>query len=248
MARRGWLARSLLWLLRWTAILAIAFLAVTFGLVITFRYVDPPLTSFMIQARVGAWFETEPFTLKHDWRALKTISAQAPVAVVAAEDQLFPYHSGFDYKSMRRAAQHNEEGGRTRGASTISQQLAKNLFLWPGRSYVRKGIEAWFTVLMERLWPKQRILEIYLNTAEFGRGVYGVQSASRQFFRKDASQLTANDAALLAAVLPSPRHYRVDRPGPYVQQRRAEIVRQMHALGGRAWLRNVLPAGEPEVP
>ena len=209
--------------------------------VLAFRYVDPPISSFMVQARVGALFEREPFTLRHDWRAIGAISPHAAVAVVASEDQRFPLHSGFDGKEIRRAMQEAEGGGRSRGASTISQQVAKNLFLWPGRSWVRKGLEAWFTLLMEWLWPKQRILEVYLNTAEFGRGVYGVQSAARVYFRKDAAQLSASEAALLAAVLPSPRRYRVDKPGPYVQQRRNQIVRQMHALGGSAWLRNVLP-------
>lgn len=246
MAGRGWLARGLLRLVRWTVLVLVAFLVLSVAAVFALRYANPPVTSFMIQARVAAAFESEAFTLRHEWRPIASISAQAPLAVVAAEDQLFPLHGGFDFKSMRRAAQHNEEGGRTRGASTITQQTAKNLFLWPGRSYVRKGIEAWFTVLMEWLWSKQRILEVYLNTAEFGRGIYGVESASRVYFRKDASRLTASEAALLAAVLPSPRRYRADRPGPYLQQRRNQIVEQMHALGGRAWLRNVLPPAEPD--
>jgi monofunctional glycosyltransferase len=245
-AGRGRLRRGLRALLRWSVILAATFLLLGFAAVVALRYVDPPLTSFMIEARVAAWFESEPFVLRHEWRPIRSISAQAPLAVVAAEDQLFPLHSGFDYQSLRRAAQHNEDGGRTRGASTITQQTAKNLFLWPGRSYLRKGIEAAFTVLMEALLPKQRILEIYLNTAEFGRGIYGVESASKAYFHKEASSLTAPEAALLAAVLPSPRRYRVDRPGPYVRQRRDQIVQQMHALGGRAWLRNVLPATEPD--
>jgi monofunctional biosynthetic peptidoglycan transglycosylase len=241
MAGRGRLARALLWLLRWAAIVVVAFLLLSFGAVLALRYVNPPISSFMLQARVAAWFEHEPFTLRHEWRGLGSISAHAPVAVVASEDQLFPYHAGFDFKSMRDAVQHNEEGGRTRGASTITQQLAKNLFLWSGRSYVRKGLEAWFTVLMEWLWPKQRILELYLNTAQFGRGIYGVQSAARVYFHEDAARLTAAEAALLAAVLPNPLRYRVDRPGPYVQRRRDEILAQMHALGGSAWLRGILP-------
>ena len=214
----------------------------SFSAVLALRYLDPPITSFMLQARIGAFVEGTPLELRHEWRDIAAISPHAAVAVVASEDQRFPLHDGFDRRQIERALQAAEQGGRSRGASTITQQVAKNLFLWPGRSWVRKGIEAWFTVLMEWLWPKQRILEIYLNTAEFGRGIYGVPSASRWYFRKEAAQLTASEAALLAAVLPSPLRYRVDKPGPYVQQRRGEILRQMHALGGRAWLRDVLPA------
>jgi monofunctional biosynthetic peptidoglycan transglycosylase len=195
----------------------------------------------MLQARVAAAFRPAPFTLRHDWRDIQAIAPHAAIAVVAAEDQLFPLHSGFDFKSIRRALQSNGDSDRTRGASTITQQVAKNLFLWPGRSWVRKGLEAWFTLLIEWLWPKQRILEVYLNTAEFGHGVYGVESAAQRYFRKSAARLTPAEAALLAAVLPSPRRYRVEEPGPYVLKRRAEILRQMHALGGAAWLRNVLP-------
>lgn len=221
--------------------LAATFVAASLAAVVTLRYVDPPVTSFMLQARIGALLAGEPFELRHEWRDIARISPEAAVAVVAAEDQRFPLHGGFDRRQIEIALQVASEGGRSRGASTISQQVAKNLFLWSGRSFVRKGIEAWFTLLMEWLWPKQRILEIYLNTAEFGRGVYGVTSASRVYFGKDPAALTESEAALLAAVLPSPRRYRVDRPGPYVQQRRDEIVRQMHTLGGRQWLRKVLP-------
>jgi monofunctional glycosyltransferase len=239
MARRGLLTRFTLTLVRWTAILLVVFVVASLAAVLSLRYVNPPLTSFMVQARVAALFEPGTFQLQHQWRDLGRISPDAAVAVVAAEDQLFPYHSGFDYKSIRRALRSNEEGGRTRGASTISQQVAKNLFLWPSRSLLRKGLEAWFTVLMEWLWPKQRILEMYLNTAEFGRGVYGVESAAQLYFRKTAAALTPAEAALLAAVLPSPLRYRVDKPGTYVLARRNEILQQMHALGGKAWLRGI---------
>jgi monofunctional glycosyltransferase len=244
-ARRGVLSRWVGRLLRWAAALVVLFVVCSLGLVATLRYFDPPLTSFMLQARVAALSEKEPLRLQHEWRPIGAISPHAAVAVVASEDQLFPHHSGFDTKSIRRALQNNAEGGRTRGASTISQQVAKNLFLWPGRSWVRKGLEAWFTLLLEWLWPKQRILEVYLNTAEFGRGIYGVESASRVFFGKSAARLEPAEAALLAAVLPSPLRYRADKPGPYVLARRDEIVRQMQTLGGQGWLRNVLPARKP---
>lgn len=234
-------------LLCWCCWLVALFAVASLAAVLAFRVVDPPLTSFMIQARVRALLDAEPFTLRHEWRDIGAISPQAAIAVVAAEDQRFPLHHGFDGRQIRLALQ-AEDGGRSRGASTISQQVAKNLFLWPGRSWVRKGVEAWFTLLMEWTWPKRRILEVYLNTAEFGRGIYGVQSAARMYFRKDASQLSAAEAALLAAVLPSPLRYRADKPGPYVQQRRNEILTQMNALGGRAWLRDLLPPTRETAP
>jgi monofunctional biosynthetic peptidoglycan transglycosylase len=152
-------------------------------------------------------------------------------ALVAAEDQNFPIHNGFDLKAIEKARASNARGHKVRGASTISQQVAKNLFLWSGRSWVRKGIEAWYTVLIEAFWPKHRILEMYTNIAEFGDGVYGAQAASRRFFGKDASQLTPAQSARLAAVLPSPRRYDAGRPGPYVQRRSNGIQRQMRHIG-----------------
>jgi monofunctional biosynthetic peptidoglycan transglycosylase len=151
--------------------------------------------------------------------------------VIAAEDQNFLEHGGFDYASIRKAMEQNRRRGRTRGASTITQQVAKNLFLWPGRNFVRKGMEAWFTVVIEAFWSKQRILEVYLNVAEFGDGVYGVGAASRHFFNKRPSRLTRHESALLAAVLPSPRRFHVDRPSTYVQRRSWWIERQMSHLG-----------------
>jgi monofunctional biosynthetic peptidoglycan transglycosylase len=210
-------------------------------LVAILRFVPPPVTSFMLHARLEATLAGQPFELRYQWRDIEHVSPHAAVAVVAAEDQRFPLHAGFDLESIRRAARHNERGGRIRGASTISQQVAKNLFLWPGRSWIRKGIEAGFTVLIETLWTKQRILEVYLNVAEFGPGIYGVEAASQRYFGKGADRLTEREAALLAAVLPSPRRYRVDQPGPWVKERRERIVRAMRALGGRQWLREVLP-------
>jgi monofunctional biosynthetic peptidoglycan transglycosylase len=241
MARHGAVSRLLRRLLRWAVGMAAAGVLLSVLAVVALRWVDPPLTSFMLQARIQALFQPGHFQLRHEWRDIGQIAPHAAMAVVAAEDQRFPLHSGFDYESIRRAIGNNEGGGRVRGASTISQQVAKNLFLWPGRSWVRKGLEAWFTLLIEWLWPKQRILEVYLNTAEFGRGIYGVESAARVFFGKSATLLTPAEAALLAAVLPSPRRYRVDQPGPYVLARRQQILGEIHALGGAAWLRDVLP-------
>jgi len=152
---------------------------------------------------------------------------------VAAEDQKFLDHEGFDFESIEKAVELNKRRGRSRGASTISQQVAKNLFLWPGKNYLRKGLEAGYTILIEALWPKRRILEVYLNIAEFGDGTYGVEAASRRFFHKPSSRLTRYEGALLAAVLPNPKRMRADRPTRYVERRAWWIERQMMRLGYR---------------
>ena len=214
-----------------------AWVGVTVLAVVAMRWIDPPFTAFMAQDRVVALVTREKgYEFRHEWRDFARISPNLPLAVVAAEDQQFPLHHGFDFKQIDKALQDRERGRRVRGASTISQQVAKNLFLWPGQSWFRKGLEAGITVLIELAWPKQRILEVYLNVAEFGRGTWGAQAASQRFFRKDASRLTRSEAALLAAVLPAPKRYRADRPGPYVRKRQAWILRQMAALGGPAYL------------
>jgi monofunctional biosynthetic peptidoglycan transglycosylase len=231
--RRGWLAR----VLRAVGLAVAAWITVTVAAVVAFRWVNPPVTAFMIRDRVVALFTREAgYEFGHDWRDWEEISRNAPLAVVAAEDQLFPLHRGFDFEQIDKALRDRERGRRVRGASTISQQVAKNLFLWPGQSWFRKGLEAGITVLIEAVWPKQRILEVYLNVAEFGRGTWGVQAASRRFFHKDASRLTRAEAARLAAVLPAPTRYRAEAPGPYVRRRQAWIERQMIALGGPAYL------------
>jgi monofunctional biosynthetic peptidoglycan transglycosylase len=158
------------------------------------------------------------------------ISRHAAIAVIAAEDQKFLVHDGFDFDAIEKAVSDAQRGEHLRGASTITQQVAKNLFLWSGQSWIRKGLEAWFTVWIEILWPKQRTLEVYLNSAQFGRGVWGVQAASREFFGKDAARLTRHEAALLAAVLPSPARFRVAKPSAYVRGRQAWILGQMQRL------------------
>jgi monofunctional glycosyltransferase len=178
---------------------------------------------------------------RYAWVDLEHISPNAALAVIASEDQQFPFHAGFDFRSIRDAVRASERGKRLRGASTLSQQVARNLFLWSGRSFVRKGLEAWFTVLIETLWPKERILEVYLNIAEFGRGVYGVQAASEAYFQHPAASLTREEAAVLAAVLPSPHRMHAERPSRYVLARRDWILGQMRQLGGSAYLRTVEP-------
>jgi monofunctional biosynthetic peptidoglycan transglycosylase len=171
------------------------------------------------------------FRLVKDWVPISEMSKHAPQAVVASEDQTFMKHNGFDFKSMKKAWESNKTNNRVRGASTISQQTAKNVFLWPSRSYIRKGFEAYFTVLIEIFWSKERILEVYLNVIEMGDGVYGIQAASQTFFDKDASKLSKGQAALIAAVLPNPRRWSPARPTSYIQGRKSWIMRQMSNLG-----------------
>jgi monofunctional biosynthetic peptidoglycan transglycosylase len=216
-------------------------LVLTIVPVLTMRWVDPFTSAFMVRAQLQASTAgDEKYRTRYTWVDMDRISPHAAMAVIAAEDQQFPFHYGFDVESIRKAVEKNQRSKRVRGASTISQQVAKNLFLWPGRSYVRKGLEAWFTVLIELLWPKERILEVYLNVAEFGKGVYGVEAASRKFFGKSAARLTRSEAALLAAVLPNPRRLRVDRPSNYVRSRQSWIMGQMSGLGGTSYLQQLV--------
>ena len=197
--RRRGLARRIL---RGMLLAAAAWLGVTIAVVLAFRWVDPPFTMFMLSDRIGAVLTREQaYDFSHDWVAWERISKQAALAVIAAEDQQFPNHGGFDFKQIDKALADRERGRRVRGASTISQQVAKNIFLWRGQSWFRKGLEAGITVLIEAFWPKQRILEVYLNIAEFGQGTYGVQAASQRFFDKDAAKLNQSEAAPLAAQL-----------------------------------------------
>lgn len=195
--------------------------------VLVLRWLPPPASAFMLQAWFASLLQPGEFTLEYRWKPWNEISVHAAAAVVASEDQLFMQHHGFDFKSMRHALHSNRKGRPLRGASTITQQTAKNLFLHAGKSFWRKGLEAYFTVLLEALWPKRRILEMYLNVAQFGKGIYGIGAASQHFFHKDASRLMPTEAALLAAVLPNPLVLRADRPSAYVLRRRQWILRQM---------------------
>jgi monofunctional biosynthetic peptidoglycan transglycosylase len=235
------------WLLRTVCSLAVAGLLLTVLLVLALRWVHPWTSAFMLEASYAARSEAAPYRTHYEWRDLEQISPQAAIAVIASEDQLFPFHWGFDFESIRKAIRAHERGAPLRGASTISQQVAKNLFLWSGQSFLRKALEAWFTVLIEQLWPKERILEIYLNIAEFGRGIYGVEAASRAFYREPAAKLGARQAARLAAVLPSPRRLRVDAPSAYLESRTETILVQMRALGGPAYLK-AIEREEPSAP
>ena len=194
----------------------------------------------MADAQITAWLNRDStYAYRHRWVDLSQISPNLPLAVVASEDQKFPEHWGFDVEAIEKAYALNQHSHKVRGASTISQQVAKNLFLWSGRSYFRKGLEAYFTILIEALWPKRRILEVYLNIAEFGYGTYGAEAAAQRYFHKSASRLTRTDAAALAAVLPNPERYSAVAPSRFVQQRREWILGQMQALGGPEMLEEI---------
>ncbi|WP_346838434.1 monofunctional biosynthetic peptidoglycan transglycosylase [Microbulbifer sp. SAOS-129_SWC] len=217
---------------RYTLWLGTAFALATALLVLALRWVDPP-SSAVIQA----WQLHSGRKAQQQWRPLEQISPHLQMAVIAAEDQKFPNHFGFDFAALQKAL--SEDRRRTRGASTITQQTAKNLFLWNGRSYVRKGLEAWFALLMELLWSKERILEVYLNIAEFGNGVYGAEAAARRFYGTSARYLSRWQSGLLAAVLPNPRRMSAQRPSRYVRGRAATIERQARQLGGSRYLVNL---------
>jgi monofunctional glycosyltransferase len=207
-------------------------LTVSVAPVIALRWIDPPTSAFMLERRVeGLANPARRVPVDYEWKDWESVSPNARLAMVAAEDQKFLEHEGFDFESIEKAVELNKRSRRTRGASTISQQVAKNLFLWPGKNYLRKGLEAGYTILIEALWPKRRILEVYLNIAEFGDGTYGVEAASRRFFHKSSSRLTRYEGALLAAVLPNPKRMRADRPSHYVERRAWWIERQMMRLG-----------------
>ena len=223
------LSRRLLRLFGWTGV---AFLGSTVVTALFFRFVPVPFSALMAQRRVQSWFRDKPYISRHHWVSLDDIAPSMGVAVIAAEDQNFPEHFGFDWKAIEKAVEHNEKSRRKRGASTVSMQTAKNLFLWETRSWVRKGFEAYFTLLLETTWSKRRILEVYLNIVEFGDGIYGVEAASRTYFGKPAKRLTASESALLAAVLPNPHKFRVNAPSDHVRSRQEWIMRQMRQLGG----------------
>lgn len=239
---------------RWLWRVPVLFVALTVLQVLLLRFIDPTFSAFMAARQFEAWRDGDfAFRIAYDWRDLDEISRNVPLAMIAAEDQNFPNHRGFDLRAIERARAHNERAKelarkrnkpvrRIRGASTISQQTAKNLFLWKGRGvtrWLRKGLEVWYTVLIETLWPKTRIIEVYVNTVELGDGVYGAQAAARTYFGKDVKRLTPAEAARMAAVLPNPRRYSIAHPGPYVQARARAIQRQMRYMGGAGFLQQI---------
>ena len=213
--------------------IVVAFFASTILSVVMFRFLPVWVTPLMVIRCYQQVSEGRELKLSHDWEPLENISPSLPVAVMASEDARFLEHHGFDYKAIEHAAKRNREHPEKRklGASTISQQTAKNVFLWPGRSWVRKGFEAYFTVLIEMLWSKQRIMEVYLNSIEMGEGIYGAQAVAEEHFNKDAKDLSRSECALIAVTLPNPRKFSSKNPSSYMQKRQARILREMKAVG-----------------
>lgn len=218
-----------IWRLLWKTTLW--FLGLSIGLVVIYRFVPVPITPLMVIRVFEAAFDSDrDVRLRKDWEPISNISKNAPQAVIAAEDQKFLDHNGFDFEAMEKAWENNKKGKRIKGASTITQQTVKNVFLWPSRSYLRKGLEAYFTVLVEFLWSKERIVEVYLNVIEMGDGIYGIEAASQFYYDKPAAKLNRSQAAMIAAVLPNPRRWNPTKPTGYIRGRQSWILRQMNNL------------------
>ncbi|HRV54138.1 MAG TPA: monofunctional biosynthetic peptidoglycan transglycosylase [Mangrovimonas sp.] len=207
------------------------FVVVSIALVVLFRWVPVPATPLMAIRYFEQKKEDKNRVFKHDWVPLEKISKNLQLAVICSEDQNFVTHNGFDMKAIEKAMEHNKKGKKVRGASTISQQTAKNVFLWPQRSWFRKGLETYFTFLIELIWPKERIMEVYLNSIEMGNGIYGAEAASQYWFKKSASKLLPSEAAAIAAILPKPLSYKAKPPTSYIQFRIAWILKQMGYYG-----------------
>jgi monofunctional biosynthetic peptidoglycan transglycosylase len=219
-----------LWRFVWKA--SLWFFGLSILSVIIFRWVPVPVTPLMLIRCLEQKMDGKEMKLQKDWVSFDELSPHLQLAVVCSEDQNFIKHNGFDFKAIDKALEYNETHKRTRGASTISQQTAKNVFLWPGRSWIRKGLEVYFTFLIETLWSKERIMEVYLNVIETGDGIYGAESSAKIFFKKRAKDLSRQEAAIIAAVLPNPLKFKADRPSPYVRKRQAWVNNQMNLWGG----------------
>lgn len=218
----------------------LSFLYLSFLSVLILKWVAPPTSAFMVQRDVSAWWNNEEsFELQYEWIEWDEISPYLKVAAITSEDQRFAEHWGLDLEAIKEAVDEYQEGESLRGASTITQQVAKNLFLWPGQSYLRKGIEAYLSLLIEAIWSKKRILEMYLNIAEFGDGVYGVKAASQTYFNSSARNLNMMQSALMITALPSPRRYNLANPSPYMIDRRNWILQYMFYLGNTDYLKKI---------
>ena len=214
-------------IIRWVLAL---FFGTTILAIVFLRFIPVFITPLMVIRLVEQARNGEELRMKHQWVSLEDMSPSLPVAVMASEDQHFLKHHGFDFDAIERAAENNAEGKSMRGGSTISQQTAKNVFLWPGRSWVRKGLETYFTVLIELVWSKQRIMEVYLNSIEMGDGIYGAEAVARENFGCSAAELTRSDCALIAATLPNPRKFSSKTPSEYMVKRKFQIMRQMRFI------------------
>ncbi|WP_396174345.1 monofunctional biosynthetic peptidoglycan transglycosylase [Flavobacterium sp.] len=215
-----WIWKAMLW-----------FFGLSIVSVIIFKWVPIPFTPLMVIRIIEFKSDNQDAIYSHDWVPLEEISPNLQKAVIASEDGNFLKHSGFDFEAMQKAFKNNQKGRKLKGGSTISQQTAKNVFLWQGRSYVRKGLEAYFTVLIELIWGKKRIMEVYLNSIEMGNGVYGAQEAARHWYRKEAKNLTKREAAGIAAILPNPRKYKATNSSSYIERRKDRIMRVMRHVG-----------------
>jgi monofunctional glycosyltransferase len=207
------------------------FMIISVTLTILYRWIPPPFTILMLNKSIAMKMDGKKMVLKKDWVPLEEI-AHLPLAVITSEDQRFEDHFGFDVEAIEKARKYNEKhkGKKMKGASTISQQTAKNVFLWPSRSWIRKGFEVYFTFLIEVFWSKERIMEVYLNVIEMGPGIYGAEAASKYYFNKHASQLTKSEAAAIAAILPNPVRWSASRPTPYINRKKAWILRKMNTI------------------
>lgn len=218
-----------IWTIIWKT--CVAFFILSIVSVIVFRWVPVPITPLMIIRNFEQIGDGKGLVMEHDWVALEDISPKLQLAVVCSEDQNYLKHFGVDWGAIEKAMKENEKGKRVRGGSTITQQTAKNVFLWQGRSYLRKGLELWFTLLIEVFWSKERIMEVYLNSIEMGNGIYGAEAASQHWFHKSAKKLTKDEAAAIAAILPNPLRYKANPASSYISQRKAWIKQQMNFWG-----------------
>lgn len=216
----NWIKKTMLW-----------FFGISIFLVILFKWVPVPFTPLMITRVVENKMDGKEAIFSHDWESLENISPNLQKAVIASEDGNFLKHKGFDFEAMKKAFDNNNKGRKLKGGSTISQQTAKNIFLWQGRSYVRKGLEAYFTVLIELIWGKERIMEVYLNSIEMGNGIYGAEAAAQHWYRKSATNLTPKEAAGIAAILPNPRKFKASNSSSYINRRKGKITRVMRQIG-----------------
>lgn len=214
-------------ILKWTVL---SFLLSTVGLVLCYRWVPVAVTPLMVIRCVSNFMDNKPVAINHQWVSLDRMSSYMPLAVIASEDQNFMHHHGFDFVAIRQAVAERKESGRIRGASTISQQTAKNVFLWPSSSWIRKAFETYFTVLIEIFWSKERIMEVYLNSIEMGPNIYGVEAVAQRNFGCSALNLRRSDSALIAATLPSPLRFSSYAPSPYMRKRQKAILKQMRLL------------------
>ena len=204
---------------------------ISIGLVVLFKYVPVPITPLMIIRSIEQKQQGKEVILKHDWVSIEKISKNLQLAVICSEDQNFLSHNGFDLEAIEKAYEDNKRGKQIKGASTITQQTAKNVFLWPQRSWLRKGLEAYFTFLIELIWSKERILEVYLNSIEMGNGIYGAEEATQFWFKKPASKISPDEASAIAAILPNPRRYKANPASNFIEMRKNWIVNQMNFYG-----------------